>query len=277
MLKVCSRGGIVELFDSVGSVFLGAPILKNSTSHSDAHSESTQPDVCVLFGSSFDPPHFGHLGALLAAHQVARSQGLVPHFVLLTSPARWDKTQTFPDIARWQGTILLAKAAQNQGLSAEASRLELDWGLPYQGSYFTVDYWRQRQSNVVAFLCGKDSLRSLPEWRNGRTEESTGLKLSSDFPIWALNRPTPFEEPSGVQVQSVPSVTLDSSKKIPSLLTPGIHSLAGISEAIVTLKLLGLKFPLESLSSTQARELWSSGQSAEGLVLPGCEEFFLNR
>ena len=119
--------------------------------------------LTALFGGTFDPIHYGHLRPALA---LAKELGLTKINLL---PNRIPPHKPQPEANTEQRLAMLQLAIADYSLFSVDTR-ELEPKLINQPS-FTIDTlksWRQQNGTQqsLAFIMGKDSLLSLPTWKD---------------------------------------------------------------------------------------------------------------
>gem|GEM_PF-4252503 len=145
----------------------------------------------VCFGSSFDPPHFAHAAVvMLAARRFPEAK-----VWLLPSPERWDKAQHAPFDLRYEWCEEFARDLGNLGVKAVASREEVRLCPEFRGTAHTLAAFRSTHPGIrFVFLCGEDSLRTLPEWKDTQTGTVNGLDILAHHTMLVAPRESVHEE-----------------------------------------------------------------------------------
>ena len=222
----------------------------------------------VVFGTSAEPPHYGHLAMLLLAAERCPSA----QFALMPSLDRWDKSPGLSLLQRSQLAECFADECRQRGLPVWVDGREGAWGLPFQGSLLTLKSFEADEAppQNIALLCGEDSWDSMPFWRNSRTQEINGQRIPSEFSVWVVPRWSGGAHGSKLVAGGV----LESND--PFAL--GLQVLPRISEAPSTLKRLrdfGCFENPSPFSSSKIRSFRDQGQSLNTFSFSSVVTLFL--
>lgn len=138
----------------------------------------------AILGAAFDPPHYAHAAAAVAALQ----SGFVDEVWLVPSPPRWDKTPVASADFRFRWVSLLAERLREKGFAVVASDAELGRG-EFRGTYEFLMWLRQNFRNkLFSVVVGADAYLGIPQWRDPVTNFHNGDLLVRDFPVLLLPR-----------------------------------------------------------------------------------------
>lgn len=118
--------------------------------------------MILLFGGSFDPVHLGHVETARAAQQA-----LAADTVVWLPTARSPLKDTPGASAADRSEMLRLQLASTAACGWQLSLEELE-APPPSYTIDTLRRWRQRigPEQPLAFLIGRDSLQTLPAWRD---------------------------------------------------------------------------------------------------------------
>lgn len=150
--------------------------------------QKTDPTHCRIYiGGSFDPVHMGHIGMATAIDQAMQNHADINAnlktsiYFLPTagSPFKNTQTTTADRLAMLDATITDIKPTFNSHLSVDKTEIH---NTP---PVFTIDTLMTLKAkfpqDVVIFVMGLDSLKSLPKWKQG-------LDLVAYAHLWVFNR-----------------------------------------------------------------------------------------
>ena len=181
-----------------------------------------------LFGGTFDPPHYGHLGLAQAARQQLRLDKVL--WILTADPPHKQGNPISPIADRL--AMVLAMLADLP--SDELSRVDID----RPGPHYSVDTVALLAQHFPAaeliFIMGGDSLRDLPTW----------------------HRPLDFLKVCSLGVLRRPGDSIDST-----LLARLEDALPGLSA-----KVAFVEAPPLDIASNELRQRVRAGVSLAGLV-----------
>ena len=220
------------------------------------HVESSQEKTVVCLGASFDPPHFAHAAmALLASARVPGCE-----IWLLPSLSRWDKAPVAPfdDRALW--CERLASRLRTLGAKASLSLAEREFDTVFRGTVVFMNALRLAHPSVTfLFLCGEDSLATLPSWRDPTSGVVNGLSLLEHFDILVVPRPL------GLDGENRPRPAHFAHPRVRFL--PALTSLDATFQAE-----FGLRGSLSELASSRIRAGFKKGEEQTGFFFEDIEE-----
>jgi nicotinate (nicotinamide) nucleotide adenylyltransferase len=139
----------------------------------------------VCYGASFDPPHFAHAAIVFLAAQTLPEAEIW----LLPSLTRWDKAPVASLDERFEWCGLFAAELAKTGIPVAVSKEEFDFSKTFRGTTVFFQHLCEKYPDVsFVFLCGEDSFRSLPQWRDPTTGSINGLLLLNSCDVWVVPR-----------------------------------------------------------------------------------------
>jgi nicotinic acid mononucleotide adenylyltransferase len=155
-------------------------------------------DHPILYGSSFNPPHIGHLACLILLNKMCPDR---PIWVSV-SPSRPDKRPFFSTELRYAWAKELVSCLHLKGLKAQL----LPWSsIPHEshGTWWLLEHLRsqckiesEREVFKVTIALGADSYLTLPQWGGHFLDlKDTTTSIYADFlviPRHVNLNPEPF-------------------------------------------------------------------------------------
>jgi nicotinic acid mononucleotide adenylyltransferase len=214
----------------------------------------------ICLGASFDPPHFAHAGMAL----LATAAWPDAYLWLLPSPERWDKRPIAPLQARLAWCHAFAVGLAQLGVRASVSNAELSDGAPFRGTVTLFESLCEKHPLIeFAFLCGEDALGSLPTWRDPVANVVNGLRLPDLVDILFVPRAVPQSQ--AAHEETAGNTLSPRLAQAPWMAHPRIRSLPRLATVEGRLRSdAGLRWDLESLSSTAVRRSLASGHGCAG-------------
>lgn len=211
----------------------------------------------VVFGSAFDPPHWGHS---LVIHALAQNPKIEAIWVQV-SPPRWDKTPYASQGLResW-GAALLSRMQAGCDLKRKV-RLELRFDEAKlqgearisRGTGVLLDTLAsENPERQFSFAVGSEIYPEIStRWRDGQSGTLNGLRLLGRFPVWLI--------PRGEQVEREEFAALRPVGALEPRLLPALASLLDDFE-----RCHGFRPRSSTLSSSSLRKEFSEGTKAPG-------------
>lgn len=139
-------------------------------------------DNILVFGSAFNPVHYGHLQPL---EEVNSRKKFDKVLLVPSSKSREDKNILIEDSHR---VAMLRLAVQDRN-DFMIDTMEVDKPVWYKYTYYTMKYLKEKYiGSQLYFMLGSDILNALPDWQLGEDLVKENRFVVMERPGFEINR-----------------------------------------------------------------------------------------
>ena len=224
------------------------------SSHGSEKSHHHAPRRIALFGGTFDPVHSGHLAVAQAAERRFHLDAI--YFIPSSRPPHKSKSALTPFVHRY--AMVALACADHPKYRPSLAEAPADGAAAHV--FYTVDtvkrFHRAHADDHLFFIVGADQFLEIPTWHNYEA-----LLDSCDFII-----------------ASRPGFRIDALRLVIPPAKLGRTASSDPNKINLRKSVVNLLTTVSShVSSTEARDRLSRGQSIHGLVPPRVEEYILGQ